>query len=166
MLRPSKIRGASEADPLDHDRSPGPNYSVAEFAERYPSVESYRRSAILFGQNVALNGYQKGRCFYCSANISIVQGAADLGDVDHVFPHLLGTRGLRGDIDGIWNLVLACATCNRGVDGKFERVPVLAYVRRLHRRNEFLIDSHHPLRETLILQTGASGTSEVPAGGL
>jgi hypothetical protein len=25
---------------------------------------------------------------------------------------------------------------------------------RLSRRNEFLIESHHPLRETLILQTG------------
>jgi hypothetical protein len=29
-------------------------------------------------------------------------------------------------------------------------------VARLHRRNEFLITSHHPLRETIIAQAGAT----------
>jgi hypothetical protein len=29
----------------------------------------------------------------------------------------------------------------------------------LHKRNTFLIDSHHPLRETLIAQTGATEAS-------
>jgi hypothetical protein len=35
----------------------------------------------------------------------------------------------------------------------------LKYLERLHRRNTFLIDSHHPLRETLIAQTGATAAS-------
>jgi hypothetical protein len=38
----------------------------------------------------------------------------------------------------------------------FARLPELRQLERLHRRNEFLIESHHPLRETLILQTGGS----------
>ncbi len=57
-------------------------------------------------------------------------------------------------LNGIWNLVLACRGCNRGENGKFDRVPQLKYLGRLHRRNNLLIESHHPLRETLIAQTG------------
>jgi hypothetical protein len=34
--------------------------------------------------------------------------------------------------------------------GKFELTPDLGYVARLERRNEYLIASHHPLRETLM----------------
>ena len=41
-----------------------------------------------------------------------------------------------------------------GENGKFARVPSLKYLNRLHKRNELLIDSHHPLRETLMMQTG------------
>ena len=106
----------------------------------------------------ALNGYQKGKCFYCFADVSVVPGAHDLGDVDHVLPHTLRFRApdspLAVRIDGIWNLALACQMCNRGVAGKFDSLPALCYIERLHARNEFLILSHHPLRETLILQTG------------
>ena len=32
---------------------------------------------------------------------------------------------------------------------------------RLHKRNEYLINSHHPLRETLIMQTGMTGDERV-----
>jgi hypothetical protein len=38
------------------------------------------------------------------------------------------------------------------------RVPSLRLLKRLNTRNEFLIESHHPLRETLIAQTGANAT--------
>ncbi|MDB4634116.1 hypothetical protein OAG76_01795, partial [Rubripirellula sp.] len=57
-------------------------------------------------------------------------------------------------IDGVWNLVLACQNCNRGSSGKLAQLPRLTYLERLHRRNSFFIESHHPLRETLIHQTG------------
>jgi hypothetical protein len=104
----------------------------------------------------ALNGYQKGKCFYCSASVSILSGDAALADVDHFFPHVLALKsGLFAQlINGVWNLVLACTECNRGKDGKSARVPDLELLHRLHRRNEYLITSHHPLRETIMRQTG------------
>jgi hypothetical protein len=52
-------------------------------------------------------------------------------------------------------IVLACRECNRGVKGKFAAVPGSRLVERLHERNNWLVDSHHPLRETIVLQTGA-----------
>jgi hypothetical protein len=58
------------------------------------------------------------------------------------------------DADGVWNLVLACAPCNRGHRGKFTGVPSANLVARLHERNNWLVESHHPLRETIMLQTG------------
>lgn len=106
----------------------------------------------------ALNGYQKGKCFYCSSPISILPGNNALADVDHFFPHVLAS--LDGSfapwINGVWNLVLACTDCNRGTKGKSARIPDLRLLERLHFRNEYLISSHHPLRETIIAQTGAS----------
>jgi hypothetical protein len=97
----------------------------------------------------ALNGYQKGCCFYCSRACLIGEI-----DVDHFLPRALQTRGVAANLDGVWNLVLACVDCNRGVDGKFIGVPALQFLGRLHRRNEFFIGSHHPLCETLQAQSG------------
>ena len=106
----------------------------------------------------ALNGYQKGRCFYCFDEITVTEGPR-LADVDHFFPHMLARFLPQFNFNGIWNLVLACQNCNRGeetVGGKFARVPSLRYLERLHRRNTYLIESHHPLRETIINQTGVT----------
>jgi hypothetical protein len=99
----------------------------------------------------SLNGYQKGRCFYCFQPIRIDTGE-DFTDVDHFFPWIL--RGEIPNINGIWNLVLSCKECNRGADGKFARVPSPNLLTRLHKRNEYLINSRLPLRETLMRQTG------------
>ena len=104
----------------------------------------------------ALNGYQKGLCFSCYQKIQIVTGEQILADVDHLFPHALEKNGLAKNLDGIWNLVLACQSWNRGAMGKFDSTPHPKYVERLHKRNEYLILSHHPLRETLIKQSGQS----------
>lgn len=101
----------------------------------------------------ALKGYQQGRCFYCSGPISLTDPES-LADVDHFFPHALKQADFGPLIDGVWNLVLACRACNRGVDGKSARLPALRLLERLHARNEYLIVSHHPLKETLIAQTG------------
>ena len=97
----------------------------------------------------ALNGYQKGRCFYCRAETPLAAT-----DVDHFFPWVLKERSEMPDADSVWNLVLACRTCNRGERGKFAAVPASGLVARLHERNNWLVDSHHPLRETIMLQTG------------
>jgi len=102
----------------------------------------------------ALNGYQKGKCFYCFSDISVETNSENLADVDHFFPHALLQMGTTINLDGVWNLVLTCKSCNRGVGGKMARVPHLRYLERLHKRNNFLIQSHHPLRETLLLQMG------------
>lgn len=118
-------------------------------------VESNRRINVTSCRD-ALNGYQKGKCFYSFADISIEPGSENLADVDHFFPHMLGDYGIAQPIDGVWNLVLASQECNRGLGGKFERIPHPRYLERLHKRNEFFINSHHPLRETLIQQTGNS----------
>ncbi|MDV3002522.1 MAG: hypothetical protein N5P05_004177 (plasmid) [Chroococcopsis gigantea SAG 12.99] len=102
----------------------------------------------------ALDGYQKGKCFYCFAPVSLVSGSDNLTQVDHFFPHRL--RDYIKPINGVWNLVLSCRGCNAGKNGKSDRIACLPYLERLHTRNEFLIGSHHPLRETLIQQTGNS----------
>ncbi|MFC2038984.1 HNH endonuclease [Chloroflexota bacterium] len=102
----------------------------------------------------ALNGYQRGKCFYSFSDISILTGSEILADVDHFFPYSLKNK-LKGlNLDGVWNLVLASKDCNRGESGKFDKIPDRKYLKRLHRRNSYLINSHHPLRESLILQTG------------
>lgn len=104
----------------------------------------------------ALNGYQRGKCFYCCSDIHINKAGSLYPEVDHFFPNKLKQHGFGAEIDRIWNLVLSCQDCNRGVGGKFASVPTIGLLERLHKRNEFLISSHHPLRETLILQTGGS----------
>lgn len=116
-------------------------------------LSSQRRVNITSSRN-ALNGYQKGRCFYCFRPISLDINSPELADVDHFFPHSLKNCTLDKPIDGVANLVLACKSCNRGEKGKFDRLPALKLLERLYKRNEYLIKSHHPLRETLMLQTG------------
>lgn len=114
---------------------------------------NYKRKDVT-SSRAALNGYQKGKCFYCFDNISVEAKSENLCDVDHFIPHLLKPHMPQVNIDGVWNLVLACKDCNRGSNGKFEKVPAEKYLNRLCKRNDFLISSHHPLRETLITQTG------------
>ena len=76
-----------------------------------------------------------------------------LADVDHFIPRMMLQTGLTLPLDGVWNLVLACRLCNRG---KSSRIPHPRLLERLDTRNEFFIGSHHPLRETLLAQTGAT----------
>jgi 5-methylcytosine-specific restriction endonuclease McrA len=109
----------------------------------------------------ALNGYQKGSCFYCGQHIDPIPGSPFTADVDHFFPHALMSRGVQIDLDHVWNLVLACSGCNRGLGGKFARLPHPSLLERLHRRNEHLITSHHPLRETLMSTTGSTVSERV-----
>ncbi|MEM5014620.1 HNH endonuclease domain-containing protein [Niallia taxi] len=114
--------------------------------------EKIRRTDVTSARD-ALNGYQKGKCFYCFDDISVESLSDDLGDIDHFFPHSLQGE-VKINLNGVWNLVLTCKSCNRGTNGKFARVPTIKLLERLHKRNSFFIESHHPLRETLIIQTG------------
>ena len=121
------------------------------------AVNKLRRVSVTSARP-SLNGYQKGRCFYCYRDISIDQHHVDFADVDHFFPHDLRQCDTEKPINGVANLVLACTDCNRGSNGKFASLPSIPLLERLCSRNEYLITSHHPLRETLIAQVG--NTSE------
>jgi len=101
----------------------------------------------------ALNGYQKGKCFYSFQDISITPGSTQLCAVDHFLPHLNKQAHLPANINGVWNLVLADRTAN---GNKSARVPAVRFLKRLHQRNEFFIESKHPLAETIVNQTGAT----------
>lgn len=118
------------------------------------AVDSQKKRKAITSSRGALNGYQKGLCFYCNSNIQL-EGAGFNTDVDHFFPHKLKQSHHGINFDGVWNLVLSCQACNRGAGGKFDRIPSRRLLEKLHARNEFLIGSHHPLRETLINQTGS-----------
>lgn len=122
----------------------------------------FRRKAIT-KVRPALNGYQRGRCFYCYRDLAMdPSGAGAAIDVDHFIPHFLAphiSQVFAAIVDGVWNLVLSCSVCNRGVGGKSGRVASVGLLERLFTRNEFLIESNHPLRETLILQTGPTAAA-------
>lgn len=102
-----------------------------------------RRRTNITGARPALNGYQKGHCFYCYSPIDITSGSATTCHVDHVFPWAVGPAIGGAPVDGVWNLVLACARCNDWHE-KSDRPPHHRYVERLNVRNEYLISSHHP----------------------
>ncbi|MBB2900479.1 hypothetical protein FHR75_001267 [Kineococcus radiotolerans] len=103
------------------------------------------------GAVAALNGYQDGRCAYCNRTM----GADGIGGpiVEHVLPFMLKGSWTGPDVDAIWNLVLSCFPCNSAKAG---RAPDERWMPWLERRNNDLISSHHPLREILIAQTGAT----------
>ncbi|WP_340104902.1 hypothetical protein [Rhodohalobacter sp. 8-1] len=102
----------------------------------------------------ALNGYQKGKCFYSFRDISVNPDSDNLCDVDHFLPHV--NKGLHfeseANLDGVWNLVLADKSLNR--HDKKAIIPDIKFLKRLYNRNEYYIDSKHPLAETIINQTG------------
>lgn len=118
-------------------------------------VDSKIRRKKVTSAKDALNGYQKGKCFYCFKDISLDVDDIDACEVDHFFPYVLQGQNT-ANLNGVWNLVLSCKDCNRGENGKFAKVPSVRYLNRLHKRNEYLINSHHPLRETIMKQTSFS----------
>lgn len=98
-----------------------------------------------------LNGYQKGKCFYCYGPLSITASQATFCNVDHVIP-LSIQQGAREDLqlNEAWNLVLACPLCS----DKADNMPLFKSIASLHRRNEYLIESAHPLKENILRSTG------------
>ena len=53
----------------------------------------------------------------------------------------------------MWNLVLAHPTMN-SIGEKGTKIPTVEYLQKLYKRNEYYIDSKHPLGETIVNQTG------------
>ena len=103
----------------------------------------------------SLNGYQKGKCFYSFQDISINKGDQEICEVDHFLPHVNKVSHLESgaNINGVWNLVLADSSVNLS---KKAKIPEVRFLHRLFNRNEFYIESKHPLAETIINQTGST----------
>lgn len=103
----------------------------------------------------SLNGYQKGKCFYSFQDISVNKNVSDICEVDHFLPHInKKVHSENGaNINGVWNLVLADSKINVKKNAK---IPELRFLHRLFNRNEFYIESKHPLAETIINQTGST----------
>lgn len=101
----------------------------------------------------SLNGYQKGKCFYSYQDISIDKKDKNLCEVDHFFPHTNKVAHAKAgaNVDGVWNLVLADSAINAE---KSAKIPEDRFLLRLYNRNEFYIESKHPLAETIVNQTG------------
>ncbi|MDQ1255003.1 MAG: hypothetical protein QG646_4282 [Euryarchaeota archaeon] len=87
-----------------------------------------------------LNGYQMGKCFYCGEDLYDIA-------VDHLIPYQAIMH------NKIWNLVLAHRFCN---EQKSDNLPPLSYVEDLIIRNEYFIESAHPLKNTLINELGVT----------
>lgn len=68
-------------------------------SENLVTADHIRRRKPVTSSRSALNGYQKGKCFYCLSEISLT--GPTLPDVDHFFPHALKTAGLGIIIDGV-----------------------------------------------------------------
>lgn len=117
-------------------------------------VKKKNKRLNITGSRNGLNGYHNGKCFYCNKNISIISNQLDTSDIDHFFPLFLEEKGILKNLNGVWNLVLCCKSCNRGTGGKFDRLADLKYLEKLEVRNNNLILSHDPLRQTLLMQTG------------
>jgi hypothetical protein len=100
----------------------------------------------------ALNAYQKGECFYCSCLVQIEPGGEALCHVDHFLPFRLQDKA-SANLDGVWNLVLACPGCNLSKTG---RIPHENLVHQLEMRNNWYCASKHPLDQTIRAQTGAN----------
>ena len=90
-----------------------------EKLESFFAIDSQERRHGVTSAGPALNGYQRGKCFYCNRQIHIETWTLreERAEVDHFFPHVLQRKGdIDVDLDQAWNLVLACNKCNGGSD--------------------------------------------------
>ena len=135
----------TQALTVAHDHAGGILVGIDPSGRRPPLAQT--RSAI--------SGYLAGRCFYCRREIEL----EDV-HVDHYVPRrLIDLDVLRArNLDGVWNLVLACPECNAA---KSDRLAAPRFYRRLQRRNEWYIASDHPLKPTVIAQTGTTPRKRV-----
>jgi len=124
-------------------------------------IDGKNRRGSVTGARDALNGYQRGKCFYCKRQVHIEDWSdrKERGEVDHVFPKKLqGKRYFDFDLDQIWNLVLSCNDCN-SMSNKGDKYPNEIIVEELYWRNEKLLKSMPPLRESITVRTGKTSST-------
>ncbi|WP_371779729.1 HNH endonuclease [Streptosporangium subroseum] len=127
-------------------------------------ITDKRRRRSVAGVTDAVIGFQHGLCLICAEPIT--PGIDDIA-VDHVFPYsfmrMLGPvdHGTAPDLDAIWNLAPAHASCN---GRKSNGPPKPAELIRLAQRNEAIMQSPHPLRRTLQLTLQDNGYNSTRSG--
>ena len=118
----------------------------------------------------ALNGYQQGQCFYCNKEILLEAKRGEYGacQVDHFFAWDFYKKTFYGvlkttlgkEVDRIWNLVLACEKCNiqklSTLPNKDQNKKFPNYLEKLHNKNNALIRSPLPLKESIMKDTGSN----------
>ncbi|RSM86371.1 HNH endonuclease [Kibdelosporangium aridum] len=128
---------------------------VAVDLDRLVLTDKRRRRSVA-GVTDAVIGFQHGRCLICGQTIAADAKVA----ADHVFPYALMRRfsgvGVWAgpDLDQLWNLAPAHATCN---SDKSDRPPTPPELDLLAQRNEAIMQSPHPLRKTLQLSLRQAG---------
>jgi len=135
-------------------------YNSGEFISVSKTHERVNiRSAI----NVLLP-YQNGNCFYCNKTLNKKANKSDhdFPDVDHFIPFSLFKKINYINPNGVWNLVLSCMECNRGVDGKSDIPPSEIYFYKLLERNlRFALEHSHSLHNTILKSLDAKNSIEI-----
>lgn len=90
--------------------------------------ESARRNNLSVYRHILYDEFESRNCFYCGKPLHL-----DKTDVDHFIPWSFIKD------DNLWNMVLACSSCNRK---KNDRLPTFNYLESLIDRNhKIMIDS-------------------------
>lgn len=93
--------------------------------------ESAKRNNLAMYRQILYEEFESKTCFYCGKPLS-----HDKIDVDHFIPWSFIKD------DNLWNLVLACPTCNRK---KNDKLPAVYFLTKLVQRNQhILIEAHRP----------------------
>lgn len=102
--------------------------------ERLEFIQNWQDRKNLTPLVPLLSGYQAEKCFYCGEKLFETH-------VDHVIPY-----SAIGHND-VWNLVLADSSCNIQ---KVDSMPSWNFMEKLITRNEYFIDSSHPMKDEII----------------
>ncbi len=137
----------------------------SEVDKTFYSINELKRVGLRSAVDVLLP-YQKGKCFYCNRPLNRFSDSQedDFPDVDHFLPFsLLSTEILNGaNRNGVWNLVIACKSCNRGAHGKFNAPPNVKFFNKLLSRNLLYVEEHkHSLRNSVLLSLNVTDKAGV-----
>ena len=93
--------------------------------------ESSKRNNLSYYRRILFEELESKTCFYCGKQLNL-----DKTDVDHFIPWSFIKD------DNLWNLVLACSTCNRK---KNDKLPEIDFLNALIKRNQQIILKSHLL---------------------
>lgn len=92
------------------------------------------------GKSSKLVEFSEKTCFYCQTSVIKY-------DIDHFIPFAYVND------HQLWNLVIACKDCNRGANGKFEKLPDQNYLEKLKIRNKQIVKLMPGYKESILVDT-------------